>query len=188
MGGLIVTKKIKKLDFCYENLLVKVIADSDHPKIKLAGLSVGPFKEGDEYEVHYWVAKELVNSHIVHFRNEDLDSTKLYKIQWRERNQMAGQISKLPDGFYPKLRRYLIKSKDELSLHPEKVREYDKSKDLAWDIVNSRLKKIVALSSGPNQTNFILKKLANEERFICQELGRIINNWKDHILNLKGAN
>ena len=43
------TKKIKKLDFCYENLLVKVIADSDHPKIELAGLTVGPFKQGNEY-------------------------------------------------------------------------------------------------------------------------------------------
>jgi hypothetical protein len=182
------TKKIKKLDFCYENLLVKVIADSDHPKIKLAGLSVGPFKEGNEYEVHYWIAKELVNSNVVHFRTEDIDSTKLYKIQWRERNQTAGHISKLPDEFYPKLRRYLVKSKDQVTLNPEKIREYDKAKDLAWDIVNSRLKKIVTLSSGPNPTNLILKKLSNEERYICQELGRLINNWKEHILNHEGAN
>lgn len=182
------TKKIKKLDFCYENLLVKVIADSDHPKIELAGLTVGPFKQGNEYEVYYWVAKELVSSNIVHFRTEELNSTKLYKIQWRERNQIAGQISKLPEEFYPKLRRYLFKSKKDLSLHPEKVREYDKAKDLAWDIVNSRLKKIVTLSSGPNQTDFILKKLTNEERFIQQELGRIINNWKDQILSLEGVN
>jgi hypothetical protein len=183
-----VKKKIKKLDFCYENLLVKVIADSDYPKIKLAGLSVGPFKEGNEYEVHYWVAIELANSNIVHFSKEDLDSTKLYKIQWRERNQIAGQISKLPEGFYPKLRRYLDKSKDELKLHPENVREYNKAKNLAWDIVNSRLKKIVTLSSGPNQTDHILKKFTNEERFIYQELGRIINNWKEHILNIEGVN
>lgn len=181
-------KKIKKLDFCYENLLVKVIADSDHPKINLAGLSVGPFKEGNEYEVRYWIAKELANSSIIHFNKEDLDSTKLYKIQWRERNQIAGQISKLPEGFYPKLRRYLGKLKDELKLHPEKVREYNKARDLAWDIVNSRLKKIVTLSSGPNQTGYILKKFTNEERFIYQELGRIINNWKEHILNVEGAN
>lgn len=182
------TTKIKKLDFCYENLLVKVIAASDHPEIKLAGLSVGPFKEGTEYEVHYWIAKELVKSNIVHFLTNDLDSTKLYKIQWRERNQIASQISELPDEFYPKLRRYLFKSKAELLLHPEKGREYDKSKDLSWDIVNSRLKKIVTLSSGPNQPDFLLKKLTNEERFIHQELGRIINDWKKHILNLEGAN
>lgn len=176
------------MDFCYENIFVKVIADLDYPKINLAGLSVGPFKEGNEYEVHYWVAHELVNSNIVHFSNEDLDSTKLYKIQWKERVQIAGQISKLPEEFYPKLRRYLAKSKDELSIHPEKVREYEKSKHLAWDIVNSRLKKIISLSSGPNQTDFILKKFTNEERLFYQELGHIINNWKEQILNLEGVN
>jgi hypothetical protein len=182
------TRKIKKLDFCYENLLVKVIADLDHPIIDLAGLSLGPFKEGNEYEVHQWVARELVKQKIVHFRNEDLDSKKLYKIQWRERNQMAGHISKLPDKFYPKLRRYLIQTKDEVSLNHEKIREYDKAKDLAWDIVNSRLKKIVSLSSSPNQTDLILKKLASEERYIYQELGRIIKNWKSYILNHEGVN
>lgn len=182
------SKKIKKLDFCYENLFVKVIADLDHPIINLAGLSLGPFKEGNEYEVHYWVANELAKQNIAHLLNEDLDSTKLYKIQWRERNQMAGQISRLPDEFYPKLRRYLSKSKDEVSLHPEKLREYDKAKGLAWDIVNSRLKKIVALSSGPNQTDLILKKLANEERYIYQELYRIINSWKNLILKHEEVN
>jgi len=181
-------KKIKKLDFCYENLLVKVIADSDHPEIKLTGLSIGPFKEGNEYEIYYWIARELAKSNIVHFTDDDLDTSKLYKIKWRERNQIAGQISKLPEGFYPKLRRYLVKSKDELTLYPEKRREYDKAKDLAWDIINLRLKKIVTLSSGPNQTDFLLKKLAHEERFIYQKLGRIINNWKEQILNLEGAN
>lgn len=182
------TKKIKKLDFCYENLLVKVIADLDHPIINLAGLSLGPFKEGNEYEVHYWVAKELAKQKIAHLSNESLDSKNLYKIQWRERNQMAGHITKLPDKFYPKLRRYLSKTKDVVSLHPEKIREYEKAKDLAWDIVNARLKKIVALSSSPNQTDLILKKLAHEERFIYEELGRIINNWKCCILNHEGMN
>ena len=182
------TKKIKKLDFCFENLLVKVIANLDYPQIKLAGLSVGPFKEGNEYEVHYWIARELVKSSIAHFIVDALDSSKLYKIKWRERNQIAGQISKLPDGFYPKLRRYLIKSKEELILHPEKNREYNKAKDLAWDIINLRLKKIVTLSSGPNQTAFLIKKLTQEERFIYYELGRIINDWKEHILTLEGVN
>ena len=185
--GTLMTKNIEKLDFCYENHLVKVIADSDHPEIKLSGLTIGPFKQGNEYEVYYWVAKELADSNIVHFVNEDLDSTKLYKIQWRERNQIAGQISELPEGFYPKLRRYLSKLKNELKLHPEKVREYNKAKNLAWDIVNSRLKKIVTLSSAPNQTDFILKKFTEEERFIYQEFGQIINNWKEQILNIEGA-
>jgi hypothetical protein len=178
---------IEKMDFCYENSLVRVIADRNHPEIRLAGLSAGPFEEGNEYEVYYWIAQELAASGIAHFREDDaLDATKLYKIQWKERVQIAGQISELTEDFYPKLRRYLANIKAEIAKHPEKAQEYEKAKHLAWDIVNSRLKKIVALSSGPTQSGQIQKKLTCEERFIYEHLGKIINGWKAQIIDFEG--
>jgi hypothetical protein len=181
--------KIKNLDFCFENLLVKIVANRNYPEIQLAGLSAGPFEEGNEYEVHYWIAQELVESGIVHFREDDcLDATKLYKIQWKERVQIAGQISELAEDFYPKLRRYLANIKAEITKHPEKVQEYEKATHLSWDIVNSRLKKIVALSSGPLQTEQTLKKFTSEERFIYEQLSKIINEWKAQIIGLEGEN
>jgi DNA replication initiation complex subunit (GINS family) len=103
--------------------------------------------------------------------------------------QIAGQISELPEDFYPKLRRYLENMKEEIAKHPElleKVQEYEKAKHLARDIVNSRLKKIVALSSGPVQTGQIQKKLTCEERFIYEQLGKIISEWKTQILDFEG--
>ena len=85
--------KICTLDFCYENSLVKIVANRNCPEIKLAGLTVGPFDEGNEYEVYFWVAKELANAGMVHFREDDiLDSTKLFKVQWKEGVQIPGQI------------------------------------------------------------------------------------------------
>lgn len=180
--------KVEDLDFCFENVFVKIIADRNHPEIQLAGLSIGPFEEGNEYEVHYWVAQELVKAGIAHFREDDcLDATKLYKIQWKERVQGAGQISELSEDFYPKLRRYLADIKSEIAKHPEKVQEYEKAKHSAWDIVNSRLKKIVALSSGPPQPDQIQKKFTCEERVIYVQLSKIINEWKAQILNFEGA-
>ncbi len=179
--------KIKNLDFCFENSLVKIVAHRNYPKIQLAGLSTGPFEEGNEYEVHYWIAQELVEAGIAHFREDDcLDVTKLYKIQWKERVQVAGQISELEENFYPKLRRYLANIKKGIAKHPERVQEYEKAKQSAWDIVNSRLKKIVALSSGPPQTDQILKKFTSEERFIYTQLSKIINEWKAQILDFEG--
>lgn len=181
--------KIKDMDFCFENLLVKIIADRNHPEIQLAGLSVGPFEEGNEYEVYYWIARELVKAGVAHFREEDcLDATKLFKIQWKERVQAAGQISELSEDFYPRLRRYLASIKKDIAKHPEKVQEYEKANHSAWDIVNSRLKKIVALSSGPPQTDQIQKKLTCEERFIYAQLSKIILEWKSQILNFEGEN
>ena len=179
--------KTKNLDFCFENSLVKIVANRNYPEIQLAGLSAGPFEEGNEYEIHYWIAQELAEGGIVHFREDDcLDATKLYKIQWKERVQIAGQISELTEDFYPKLRRYLANIKEEIPKHPEKVQEYEKTKHLAWDIVNSRLKKIVALSSGPPQTEQILKKFTSEERFIYEQFSKIINEWKAQIIDIEG--
>ena len=178
---------IEKMDFCFENSLVRVIADKNYPEIKLAGLTVGPFEEGNEYEVYYWIAQELAASGIAHSREQDdLDATNLYKVQWKERVQIAGQISELTEDFYPKLRRYLADIRAEISEHPEKAQEYEKAKHLAWDIVNSRLKKIIALSSGPAQTGQLQKKFTCEERFIYEQVGKIISEWKAQILDFEG--
>ena len=174
--------KICTLDFCYENSLVRIVANRNCPEIKLAGLTVGPFDEGNEYEVYFWVAKELANAGMVHFREDDiLDATKLFKVQWRESVQIPGQISELPDDFYPKLRRCLAALKREAT-QPEKLSEYEKMQHLAKDVVNSRLKKIVALSAAPRQGEQVLKKFSSEEKILYEQLVKIIYEWKDKIL------
>ena len=178
--------KICTLDFCYENSLVKIVANRNCPEIKLAGLTVGPFDEGNEYEVYFWVAKELASSGVVHFREDDmLDSTKLFKVQWKEGVQIPGQISELPEDFYPKLRRYLLILKEEAT-QPEKITEYQKTQHLAKDIVNSRLRKIVALSVAPSQSEQVLKKLSNEEKILYEQLVKLISEWKIKILENGG--
>ncbi len=178
--------KLENLDFRFENSLTKIVANRNHPEIKLAGLTVGPLQEGNEYEVHHWIAQELAEAGIAHFREEDiLDATKLYKIQWKERVQIAGLISDLPEDFYPKLRRYLQQMKTDITKQPEptKVQEYEQAKQLANDIVNSRLKKIVTLSSGPTQTDQITKKLTPEEKLIFENLSKTVAKWRSQILH-----
>jgi len=167
----------------FENSPVKVIANRNCPEIKLAGLTVGPFEEGNEYEVLYWIARELEKFGVVRFRNEEmLDSAKLYKIHWKERVQTAGQISELPKDFYPKLRRYLKRLKEDATKYPEKMREYEKAKQLALDILNLRLKKIVSLASAQAQTEHFLRNLTAEERLLYEQIYRLISKWKTQLL------
>jgi len=181
-----IAANIKNLDFIFEHTPVKIIANRNCPEIKLAGLSVGPFEEGNEYEVQFWIAQELVKSGIARFREDErLDATKLYKIQWTERVQTVGQISKLPENFYPKLRRCLKELKAEASKTPEKLREYEKSAHVAQDIVNSRLRKIVSLASAPPQTEQTLKNFTSEERFLYGQLNKLVYEWKTGILECK---
>jgi hypothetical protein len=179
--------KICKLDFCYENSLVKIVANRNCPEIKLAGLTVGPFDEGNEYEIYFWVSKELAAAGMVHFREDDiLDATKLFKVQWKEGVQIPGQISELPGDFYPKLRRFIADLKEQAQKQSEKYQEYDRAKQLARDIVNSRLKKIVAISSAPAQSDQVLKKFTSEERLVYEQLVKIISEWKTKILENAG--
>jgi hypothetical protein len=179
--------KISTLDFCYENALVKIVANRNCPEIKLAGLTVGPFDEGNEYEVYFWVAKELAAVGMAHFREDDiLDFPKLFKQQWIGGIQTPDQISALPDNFYSKLRRFLNDLKEQASRQSEKYQEYDRAKQLARDIVNSRLKKVVALSSAPAQSDQILKKLTSEEKIVYEQLVKIISEWKTGILENGG--
>lgn len=181
------SSRIKALDFMFENSFVKVVANRNCPEIKLAGLTVGPFEGGNEYEVYYWVARELEKFGVVRFRNEELlDTSKLHKIQWKERIQTTGQISELPKDFYPMIRRYLAELKKEMVKNPEKMREYEKAKDLALDILNLRLKKIVLIASAPAQTEYILKSFTEEEKFLYEKINRFIAQWKNQLLTHDG--
>jgi hypothetical protein len=178
-----VTSKIGFQDFCFENSLVRIVANRSCPEIKLIGLDVGPFEEGNEYEVYYWVALELEKFGIGHSREEEqVDAAKLNKIQWTERIQSPGQIARLPDNFYPKVRRYLAQLKGEIVKDPGKMREYERVRQLAQDIINSRLKKIISIASTPAQTENALRTFADEEKFLYEKLFKSISHWKTQII------
>lgn len=178
-----VSKKIEEMDFDFEHFQVRIIANRNCPEIKLVGLDVGPFEEGNEYETYYWVALELEKAGIARFReDETIGTAKLNKIQWTECVQTSGQISKLPDDFYPKLRRYIVQLKQDAAKAPEKTREYERVGQLTRDIINSRMKKIVSLASTSTRTEQALKNFTREEKFLYEHLYKFINGWRMRIL------
>ncbi len=176
---------IKDIDFMFENKPVRILINRNCPEIQLVGVKVGPFDEGKEYEVRYWIAQELVHAGIARLNEEELlDAVKLHKISWKESIQRTRQVSPLEEDFYPRLRRYLIILKRKAVGNPEKMREYEKAIRLSRDIVNCRLGKIVSLASSPPQTNQTLANLAQEERELYKQLYEIINEWKLKILKV----
>lgn len=180
--------RISDFDFDFENSPTRIIANRSLPETKLAGLNVGPFEEGNEYETYYWIALELEKSGIAHFReDENMDAVKLNKIQWTERVQATGQVSKLPEDFYPRLRRYLSELERNAAKVPEKVLERERARHLTRDVVNSRLRKIVSIASAPAQTEQILKNFTKEERYLYKRLYRLISEWRTNILERGGT-
>ncbi len=174
---------IKGADFEFENTAVRIVAVRSCPEIGLAGLKIGPFEEGREYEVRFWMARELEKAGIARFREEELlSSVMIYKIHWKERVQPLKRVSSLPKDFYPKLRRYLFDLKGETMRSTEKMREYEKVIKLSRDVINTRLNKIVSLSASPVETNEVLQSLAWEERILYDRLHGTISEWRSNIL------
>ncbi|MFQ6094770.1 MAG: hypothetical protein ACE5NN_01380 [Candidatus Bathyarchaeia archaeon] len=174
---------IEDADFIFENTLVRVVALRNSPKINLIGMEVGPFEEGNEYSLMFWIAKELEKAGVVRFPEEErLDVSRLYKIQWTERIQPVSQISSLPEAFYPRLRHMLAELKRSSKNNLEKMKRYETMRRLSQDIVSCRLKKIISLASASGGVEQILKNLTVEERKLHKELRRIISDWRSKIL------
>jgi hypothetical protein len=162
-------------------MLVKIIANRNHPKIDLPGIKIGPFKEGKEYEVRFWVAQELKKAGIAHLRLDEPLDLILNKIHWKESVQSSQRVSSLPEDFYPKLRRYLEKLSEKAIKKVEYRSDYEKASKVSDDITRTRLKKIVSLASSP-RTRQIWGNLTKEEQVLYDHLYAIISNWRTNIL------
>ncbi len=180
---------VEDADFAFENSLVKVIANRNEAKTELAGFVIGPFEEGREYELRFWVAQELERLGAVRFREEDLlDVVKLHKTHWKERAQPSNRVSPLPEEFFPQLRRYLTSLKKASQNNSDKLKDYEKSARTARDIVNCRVKKIVSLASSTPLTAQALQNLTPEERTLYYTINRMIRDWRNKILRETGDN
>jgi len=176
---------IKDEDFVFENTPVRIIVNRKCPEIELAGLKIGSFQEGKEYEVRFWIAEELEKAGIARLKEEEmLDAMKLHKIHWKERVQSVKQISSLPEDFYPRLRHYLSSLRKDAVKKPEKMKEYERVSGLSRDIVDCRLKKIISLASTSAQTEQFLKSMTREERAIYKRLHERISSWRKEILKV----
>jgi hypothetical protein len=179
---------IRDVDFVFQNMPVKIVANRDSPIIDLPGINVGPFKEGKEYEVRFWVAQELKKAGIAHIRmDEPLDLMTLNKIHWKETVQASQKVTPLPEDFYPKLRRYLEELNEEAIKKAEYRGDYEKARKLSDDITRTRLKKIVSLASSPAQTSQILGNLTKEELALYDYLYEKISKWRNEILKTRGG-
>jgi len=65
------------------------------------------------------------------------------------------------------------------------MREYERARRWAQDILNCRLKKIIALASSSKLTNQFIGNLTIEERWLYEQLRKMIEEWRSNILKVK---
>ena len=175
------------LDFDYEDSSIRIVALTSLQEVAVAETTVGPLEEGKEFETRYWIAEELVKAGYARFREDDLLTyVTLSKLHWRETKLQPGlQISPLPDHFYPKLRRFLIAARERSSAEPTAATQYLQGRRLAQDIINCRLRKIVALAASPTRAASVTQTLSKEECVLFEKVRLAAAEWEKKILDVE---
>ena len=173
---------VEDIDFNFENSAIRVLVTRELPEMqrisKLASVLVG-----QEIEVPYWTARELVQLGYARFREEDIvTSASLSKIHWRETIPDSRRIPSLQSNFYCLLRRHLLELRKQSKQDQVKLRELERTETLVHDIVNCRVRKIVALAASPTPSEEIMQGLTLEEKALYTHLNRTIEEWKSKLI------
>jgi hypothetical protein len=175
---------IEDIDFEFENSPIRMIVTREIPEMprmpKLTSSRVG-----QEVEVPYWIARELVQLGYGKFREEDvLTYNSLSKIHWKETIPASRQIPALTGNFYCILRRHIAELRKQSRQDQSKLRELERTETLVRDIVNVRIRKIVSLSASPTPSGELIQGLTHEERALYTILNKTIGEWKAKLLQL----
>jgi hypothetical protein len=176
---------VEDIDFDFENSQMRVVLTREIPESTPRLNKLSSAKVGQEIEVPYWTARELVELGFARFRDEDiLTYNSLSKIHWRETIPASRQIPALQTNFYCLLRRHLA-DLQQLSRHDQvKLRELERTETLVRDIVNCRIRKIVSLAASPTPTEELMQALTREERVLYSILNKTIDDWKPKLLGV----
>jgi hypothetical protein len=177
---------VDDIDFDFENSQIRVIVTREIPETSVSA-KLSSAKIGQEIEVPYWTARELVQLGFAKFREEDtLDYNSLSKIHWRETIPASRQLPSLQPTFYCVLRRHLSELRELSKKDQVKLRELERTETLVRDIVNVRVRKIVSLAASPTPSEELLQGLTREEHALYSTLNKIIGNWKTRLIELEG--
>ena len=174
---------VDDIDFDFENSVIRIVITSEIPETpRMSKLSSS--RIGQEVELPYWTAKELVQLGYARFREEDvLNYNSLSKIHWRETIPASRQIPSLQATFYCMLRRHLAELKLASKQDQVKLRELERTENLVRDIVNCRIRKTVSLAASPAPSEELIQGLTLEERALYSNLNGTIQKWKSKLLN-----
>jgi len=174
---------VEDIDFDFENSSIRVVVTRELPETTSRMTKLSSAKVGQEIEVPYWAARELVQQGFARFREDDvLNFNSLSKIHWRETIPSSRQLPSLQASFYCLLRRHLSELQQLSKQDQVKLRELERTESLVRDIVNCRIRKIVSLAASPTPSEELIQGLTYEERVLYSILNKTIEEWKTKLL------
>jgi len=176
---------LEDLLFEFDNDSVRMVAVRKIPRIETSGLLLEGYEENEEFTVNLWVGRELVESGLARFAEEEIGSQELGRIHYMERIQPLGRLAPLPERFYQRVYLTLSSLRRRARGDLARIEAYNRLVGMFRDIVEGRVRKIVRLASFGASTDQV-KNLAPEERRLYEELSSIISSWRSNILRIAG--
>ena len=182
-------QRLEALKLLYLNSEVRVLVLRDHPRINIPGLET-ELKRGSEITLPRWVAKYLEEQGIVEIKEQKLTLKDIGRIAFLETRYISkppSEMLSLPDNFYQKLREYLSNLKAKISEKPtiESVNEHTRLLSYIYDILRSRIQKILILAQLGEDVKDVLNKLAPEELILYKSIRTTIEKWQKIVLGIE---
>lgn len=174
---------VDDIDFDFENSQTRIVLTREIPETTPRMAKLSSARVGQEIEVPYWTARDLVELGYARFREEDvLNYNSLSKIHWRETIPASRQLPSLQSTFYCILRRHVSELRQMSRQDQVKLRELERTESLVRDIVNCRIRKIVSIAASPTPSEELIQGLTYEERVLYSILNKTIEEWKSKLL------
>lgn len=161
---------------------IKLVALKKIPRMELAGMTVEETEPNREMTTRLWIAWELVGSGLARFSDGALAAEEWTQIHYRERFQPLGQLSTLPEGFYARSFFTLSRLAREAGNDAGRLSHLNRIRGMFRDIVESRIGKIVRLSSAEAASP--PKDLQEEETILFASLSTFISSWRGEVRKL----
>ncbi|MFP3951309.1 MAG: hypothetical protein ACLFVP_04105 [Candidatus Bathyarchaeia archaeon] len=160
-----------------DNTQVRLVAIRKIPDIKGVGITVEEREQGEEFELPFWLAHDLVRSGLARFIEEGISSEEWTQIHFRERFNPLGPLTSLPDDFYKRAHISLIQAKEEAEGDEGKREAFNRLKARYRDIIEARIGKVTRMAIADAAGR--LRSLEPEEARLFNELKRIITQWRE---------
>ncbi len=169
----------------YDTSPVKVIVKKAVSPIEIGGMKLDLDVEGIEIQIPRWAAIKLAELGIVEAKLADEISLKdLLGVLWKESREI--NLTEIDPNFYYKLKRKLRNLREESMRNPapeilDKLRRFENA---ARDVISCRIQKIVQAALSESLPQEFLEVMTFEERALLNEISRLINEWRRHILEV----
>ncbi len=150
------------------------------PEIDAVLLHLKETTQGERITVPRWAAEVLSDAHFAKVLEEPFEN-EVFRAVAKERLQNPPQLSKLSGDFYHRLSA-LLSERKSTSLTEEKKRLLDRLEMVGYDLITTRLSKMLSSAVTSSASSDLYGKLSPEESELFKAVNDMVTLWRKAVL------